>query len=229
MVKLLGWIRAFSDARFFSSFFLSFFLSFGRTDADECLLRVHACHGNAQCLNTNGSYTCACEEGYEGLGRFFCINIDECALGTHTCDSKSSVCRDTRGGFQCPCRPGFVGMGKGKPCSDIDECRYMDMFGCHANSSCRNYPGGFACECSAGFTGDGHQCDDVDECDVGSVTSDDLFGAEAVRSMPRKGEDERFASHDRDKKGPCTSQENNVCVNVLGWVLPWVWRLVTMM
>ena len=30
---------------------------------------AHSCHDDAQCSNTNGSYYCACLEGYSGSGR----------------------------------------------------------------------------------------------------------------------------------------------------------------
>ncbi|XP_068178745.1 nephronectin isoform X2 [Antennarius striatus] len=38
-------------------------------DKDECLTGSHLCSRRAQCLNTDGSYTCRCLEGYSGNGR----------------------------------------------------------------------------------------------------------------------------------------------------------------
>lgn len=60
-------------------------------------------------------YTCTCESGYEASGGT-CLNIDECALGTHTC-SPHQFCTDTDGGFECtpdgPAVPGVGGLATG--------------------------------------------------------------------------------------------------------------------
>ena len=37
-------------------------------DVDECSLNTHDCNTNAQCTNTEGSFTCQCREGFEGTG-----------------------------------------------------------------------------------------------------------------------------------------------------------------
>lgn len=39
------------------------------TDKDECLTASHRCSRHAQCVNTDGSYTCQCLEDYFGNGR----------------------------------------------------------------------------------------------------------------------------------------------------------------
>jgi len=38
------------------------------TDIDECENEEDNCHGNAQCTNTEGSFTCSCNLGYTGDG-----------------------------------------------------------------------------------------------------------------------------------------------------------------
>ena len=43
------------------------FYSFG-VDIDECVTGPHNCNENANCTNTNGSFTCQCKEGYTGDG-----------------------------------------------------------------------------------------------------------------------------------------------------------------
>ena len=40
-------------------------------DVNECLLETDECDANAICTNTEGSYNCTCNSGYEGDG-FFC-------------------------------------------------------------------------------------------------------------------------------------------------------------
>lgn len=42
------------------------------TDIDECTTNTHDCHSSATCTNTEGSFTCACNEGYDGDGKL-CI------------------------------------------------------------------------------------------------------------------------------------------------------------
>ncbi len=37
-------------------------------DIDECSEAVHSCDSNANCSNTEGTYTCMCTEGYHGDG-----------------------------------------------------------------------------------------------------------------------------------------------------------------
>ena len=37
-------------------------------DIDECVTGTHNCNENANCTNTNGSFTCQCKEGYTGDG-----------------------------------------------------------------------------------------------------------------------------------------------------------------
>ena len=37
-------------------------------DVNECDAGSHSCHTHATCTNTEGSYTCACNNGYSGDG-----------------------------------------------------------------------------------------------------------------------------------------------------------------
>ena len=41
---------------------------FSHTDIDECSVGSHSCDVNAQCTDTVGSYTCACNVGFSGDG-----------------------------------------------------------------------------------------------------------------------------------------------------------------
>ena len=38
--------------------------------------------------------------------------VDECASGTHDCDTKLGICEDTADGYNCSCKPGYKGDGK---------------------------------------------------------------------------------------------------------------------
>ena len=55
---------------------------------DECLSGNHTCDLNASCLNSKGSYTCHCNDEYNGDG-VTCIDVDECS-GVNTCSDNSS-------------------------------------------------------------------------------------------------------------------------------------------
>ena len=44
------------------------FINFLFLDVNECLENTHKCSANADCTNTEGSYTCSCREGFQGDG-----------------------------------------------------------------------------------------------------------------------------------------------------------------
>ncbi|EPY82030.1 fibulin-7-like protein [Camelus ferus] len=73
-------------------------------DVNECELygqegRPRLCMHT--CMNTPGSYRCACPSGYRTLadGKS-CEDVDECASPQHVCP-RGTVCINTGGGFQC--------------------------------------------------------------------------------------------------------------------------------
>ncbi|KAG8583224.1 hypothetical protein GDO81_008324 [Engystomops pustulosus] len=73
-------------------------------DVNEC--EVYKAEGTTRlcvhaCINTPGSYRCACPAGYKLLGDGKnCEDLDECTLRLHNC-TKHSMCINTAGGFQC--------------------------------------------------------------------------------------------------------------------------------
>ena len=105
------------------------------SDEDECILEVHECHFEATCINTIGSYICACNEGFTEneakVGQVTCMhahmtfhgldaecyflgttifNENECVLKNYTCDSHAT-CNNANGSFTCTCIEGFTGNG----------------------------------------------------------------------------------------------------------------------
>lgn len=85
-------------------------------DVDECALGQHDCHADAACLNTPGSYLCACKKGYIGDGKTFCERtcFEECVHGR--CSGPPD--------YQCECELGWTGPGCQEDC------------GCHGHSTC---------------------------------------------------------------------------------------------
>lgn len=91
-----------------------------------------------------------CSNGYTldpVLGRY-CIDIDECANGTHECTA-DQTCENRIGGYVCSCPSGHV-VGPNKDCIDIDECSLYGNI-CGSNSRCENTVGSFKCNCENGF------------------------------------------------------------------------------
>jgi hypothetical protein len=158
----------------------------GCLDIDECA--DSPCDEDvSECLNTEGSYLCDCDGGYE-LEAGECVNIDECERELDNCDP-DATCTDRTPGFACECDSGFTGNGVG--CGDIDECElgthdcdieYGECINtrgsfvcadrdecadpalndCDRYADCTNTDTGFTCECQEGFTGDGKSC----RCDL---------------------------------------------------------------
>lgn len=107
------------------------------SDVDECQLQ--ACHPHL-CINTPGSYECACGTGYQMVdGK--CEETDGCLL--LRCDHG---CSRSAGTFSCHCNPGFALSDDGRSCLDVNECHARPCkFNCH------NTDGSFLCSCPQGF------------------------------------------------------------------------------
>eukprot|EP01045_Picozoa_sp_COSAG04_P002464 COSAG04_NODE_90_length_26856_cov_18.273723_20_plen_2565_part_00 len=88
-----------------------------------------------------------------------CADVDECAIGTDSCDA-NAACTNTAGSFACACNGGYG--GDGEICTDVDEC--TDGLDNCGDAQCVNTEGGFDCACGSGFAWDGTTCIDVDEC-----------------------------------------------------------------
>jgi hypothetical protein len=149
---------------------------------DECKTGANDCDVNANCMDTKGSFECACDKvGWEDTvpatapadvprGRT-CRDVDECFLETDDCNT-NAVCDNTQGSFACACNVGW--RGNGVSCNLVDECLLPEDNNCSTNATCtENDPSaGFACECKAGFVGNGTVCANIDECDAVSGSND---------------------------------------------------------
>ncbi|XP_028403522.1 scavenger receptor cysteine-rich type 1 protein M130-like, partial [Dendronephthya gigantea] len=68
-------------------------------DINECW-SPDICQPNAYCINYQGSYRCACNDGYAGNGTV-CQDIDECSQSTARCPSVDEYCSNIPGSFLC--------------------------------------------------------------------------------------------------------------------------------
>lgn len=92
------------------------------------------CHHNKVCLDATrggcehqchnltgdaGGYICTCFNGYviSPENRQKCVDVDECATGTHRC---SQLCTNLNGTYQCSCREGFA-LSDGGVCKTLAE------------------------------------------------------------------------------------------------------------
>lgn len=119
-------------------------------DENECTSNTHECDRNAECFNTEGTYSCSCNKGYYGSG-LTCVKgqcDDSSCPDNQSCISPRTI--------QCTCNDGFVAMNES--CVDINEC-LEQTFTCHENSDCMNTVGTYKCECIKGFIGDGTYCE----------------------------------------------------------------------
>lgn len=127
------------------------------SDIDEC--QSQPCEPHL-CVNTHGSYTCACKGGYEMVdGK--CSDVDECVQ--RRCEHS---CSNSIGSFSCYCNDGFSLSEDSHSCVDINECiSNVCQF------KCVNTVGSFLCTCPQSFhiESDGLSC----APDMTATSSDD--------------------------------------------------------
>ncbi|KAJ6661295.1 hypothetical protein lerEdw1_015432 [Lerista edwardsae] len=169
-------------------------------DIDECANET-VCGSHAFCDNTEGSFRCLCDRGYENspLGHD-CVDVNECELMVAVCGT--ALCENVEGAFLClcpsdheeydtkagECRP-RAGMGElGRPASlhpgssEKKECYYHISDVPLCDSVLANNTTKEECCCTEGAAwGDNcetHPCpvigSDADECE--------MFGPEVCRN-----------------------------------------------
>ena len=97
------------------------------TNLDNCHERFGICGNN------DDSFTGSCETrtSVDGVD---CVDINECARGSHSCDLNAQ-CKNSDAGLTCKCLVGYI--GDGNTCTDIDEC-VSDVSPCNLNAACSN-------------------------------------------------------------------------------------------
>ena len=105
---------------------------------------------NGACVNSNNSFICECDAGWEG--NLCDLNIDNCA--SDPC--ANGVCIDGIDSFTCECDAGW----EGDLCDiNSNECASNPC----ANGVCIDGIDSFTCDCDAGWEGD--LCDiNIDDC-----------------------------------------------------------------
>ncbi|XP_077865442.1 uncharacterized protein LOC102806860 [Saccoglossus kowalevskii] len=131
-------------------------------DINECILATRYICPNAKCVNTPGSYTCECQDGFYRTAYGSCIDRDECQQNNGGCVHH---CTNTQGSYLCHCPIGLV-LGEDKhSCVDLNECS-LQQFSRRCSFGCENTYGSFRCTCPRGFitAPNGIQCLDINEC-----------------------------------------------------------------
>ena len=61
-------------------------------DENECRTQqgLKRCGSEMDCRNTDGSFECICQDGYEMVSDL-CVDIKECFLNRHNCASSAKV------------------------------------------------------------------------------------------------------------------------------------------
>ena len=98
------------------------------TDINECAMNLDDC---PNCENSEGSYSCTCNEGYKlskEENRVFCQGM---ATLAYVQQFYIHVCY-----------------------LDINECEIYTI-NCHVNATCVNTNGSYGCMCNEGYSGDG--------------------------------------------------------------------------
>ncbi|KAI6661312.1 Fibrillin-3 isoform X2 [Oopsacas minuta] len=89
-------------------------------DIDECAQETNCQYS---CENTDGSYYCACTEGYEiATNGYDCIDVNECQEGNGRCEYG---CRNTIGSYQCYCEDGHLLYNKTQ-CEEGITCELVE-------------------------------------------------------------------------------------------------------
>jgi len=161
-----------------------------RDNIDECTIAM-PCQNGGECTDTDGSFNCACAEGYTGAV------CDECADGYQDNDDNGICCRTGWTGADClACDLGYESVsgvcqrtcnsapkncGEHGTCDDAggdttcicDDTYYGDLCdsfmgtclnaNCGSNGSCEvTSTNTYKCECEPGYVG--RNCETLDEC-----------------------------------------------------------------
>lgn len=143
-------------------------------DGSSCedMYECHDQYGNnckrygAMCVNTIGSYTCECNNGFEYKEGIGCIDINECADSSLNDCPPPAICVNYYGYYFCKCKSGFEHK-EGIGCVKMNKCADSSLNECHPLAICTSYYQSYTCTCPYGYYGDGRHCE-VNECQQGT-------------------------------------------------------------
>ncbi|XP_065100616.2 adhesion G protein-coupled receptor E5 isoform X2 [Paramisgurnus dabryanus] len=204
-------------------------------DYDECEdEEVPICGDNAVCYNTNGSYYCHCQKGFNPPGNFKsdtptkCQDINECSEYSIDCGPNAS-CQNTVGNYSCTCDTGYYPNNnaetfmdrQGVRCIDRNECE-EDSGLCGINARCHNTPGSYYCTCASGFrlrSGQTNFTDpSTDSCETDKCYADKSICGEGVCKNSNDGHEcecnPGFTNYGH-KQMKCTELKCDTCSNDL--------------
>ena len=163
--------------------------SFSCKNIDECATGADNCADEgSECTDTDGSWECACIDGYHGNG-VNCTDYDECdgENNGHYCGA-NTACNNLPGTFECLCLDGFTDLENivvngtaAQVCSDFINCVDGENDCDTVNAVCNEVVGlgddgyGYTCSCNAGWTVTadfGRTCEDENECENGNNDCD---------------------------------------------------------
>ena len=81
-------------------------------DINECTNGTNLCEQT--CYNTEGSYVCDCQPGYELSNNLTCSDINECLNNNGGCNQ---MCVNQVGSYYCQCNASYVLDEDGRGCS----------------------------------------------------------------------------------------------------------------
>uniref|UniRef100_A0AAZ1X9C1 Latent transforming growth factor beta binding protein 4 n=1 Tax=Oreochromis aureus TaxID=47969 RepID=A0AAZ1X9C1_OREAU len=183
------------------------------TYVNECLQSPAVC-SVGECVNSIGSYRCACPSGYRSNSQqTSCQDVNECRQNP----CSNGRCENTPGSYRCVCHHGYK--LQNNTCTDVDECAEPSQC---PGQMCVNSVGSYRCvSCRAGFRLTDRQCTDINECEDG----DSCPGQRCVNTEGSyRCVDCRQGYHSVD--GVCTDidecasgracEAERVCVNTVG-------------
>ena len=135
----------------------------GCDDIDECTAGTHTCDANAACTNTDGSFTCACNEGYTGDGQTGNCPADDCSATIPTGPGYSTNCDIFATDQTCTqsCLPGYQYNGQ-EAGSETYTCSGGVFSGtlltCEEINECEDSPCGPAPVCSGSRISNSEDC-----------------------------------------------------------------------
>ena len=138
---------------------------------------MNNCHVNANCTNTEGSFTCSCNPGYTGDG-VNCTSKLNSSISGKKRTSLGNGCTSLYNQYSfhylyalcflltCMLVPlvhlfiQFI---------DVNECE-LETYPCSPNANCTDTDGSFNCTCTEGFEGDGFNCTGISVLSINTVS-----------------------------------------------------------